>query len=234
MRKANSSTDNCIVILNYSIKTGTRGRTAGKNLHILLAYVYLMYTKMFSYDLDLYIQKSNKIWILLLVLRNEIQKRYIYSGHHSVCYHREGYGKSSRTYVSESSSRIHILSAQWMPPLKSCSWVICQTIMDAYVYDLLVVYIPNSKCLETSSHQPYQVSIIISIWWVTKWLIQNVQPLNIYVCSVLGAVDDKDKIFELFGKLWHEMSVNNTKYPVLSTKLGIHSYKRVSKQREFF
>ena len=162
MRKANSSTDNCIVILNYSPKTGTRGRTAGKNLHILLAYVYLMYTKMFSYDLDLDIQKSNKIWILLLVLRNVIQKRYIYSGNHSVCYHHEGYGKSSRTYVSESSSHIRIQSARWMPPLKSCSWVICQTITDAYVYDLLVVYILNSKCWETSSRQPYQVLVLLS------------------------------------------------------------------------
>lgn len=55
MRKANSSTKNCTGILNKSPEAvEPEGKLLGR-LHILLAYVYLMYIEMFSCDLDLYI-----------------------------------------------------------------------------------------------------------------------------------------------------------------------------------
>lgn len=79
-----------------------------KNLHILLACVYLMHFQIFSYNLDLHIQKSNKIWRLQFVLKNEIKKLNLWW--QLFCNSHEKPDKSSRTYVSESSNNTHILS----------------------------------------------------------------------------------------------------------------------------
>ena len=61
---------------------GTRGKTVGKTAYIACLCLFNVHPSVFLWPWFIY-WKSNKIWKLLFVLRNEIQK-YIYSGPHSI------------------------------------------------------------------------------------------------------------------------------------------------------